>query len=159
MSNEYEIELVQGILENIGQFYVAVAGGGVRALDCLFETPGISEVMVGARILYAPSTLEEYIGYKPLKSVSRQTSIAIAMAALSESRRNGGRWGVGVTSALATSRERHGEDHAWISVATNDNLYSTQLRFNKSESRETQEILLSQGLLRTMATPGLWIHE
>jgi hypothetical protein len=92
----------------------------------------------------------ELIGYTPERSVSEETAVGLAQAAYMAAQRSavlGGEIGsdrspeiigVGITGAVATSRERRGMDHVWIAVRTLSGIKTGHFVFDKGDHADAR---------------------
>jgi nicotinic acid mononucleotide adenylyltransferase/nicotinamide mononucleotide (NMN) deamidase PncC len=106
--------------------YVACAGAGTPFIADLFSVPGCSSYMAGARVLYAPEDLHDFIGHQDIEhAVSYTTALELATESYIRARqtnRSKNAVGLGVTAAIATNRQRKGEHQAFYAVVTHDHI-------------------------------------
>lgn len=126
--------------------YIAATGAGASAQNYIWETPGCSSYFAGATFPYRQDLLEDFIGYKPEKFVSPEVAIDMAMRAyqLAWSDEGDNAVGIGCSAAVATTRLRHGEYGAYVSICSNQGVYlyhvvldaevGTQPRVHQGES-------------------------
>jgi len=100
--------------------FLAATGGGAGAQDRLWSVPGASSFFAGAVFPYAQRELEAFIGYEPLKYVSVDTAISMAIAAYMRACLScpEGKTpiGVGTTASLATLQDHRGAHMAWTAA-------------------------------------------
>jgi hypothetical protein len=142
-------QAVEEILERRRPLAVAVTGGGSRALTWLFNHPGASRSLVDGAIPYHEAAIADYIGLPGPHRVGDETARRLS----SRARDRAGRWGgdgacgLGATAALATDRERRGEDRAWAAVYDDEEIRFLRLDFERTGDRLAQEEVLSLDLL------------
>lgn len=97
----------------------AFAGAGSLALYWLHAVAGSSRTVLEARDCYAPPSLAEVAG-TPTQAVGAPTARAMAAWAARRAAAIGeGAWptlGLACTAAIATDRERRGDDRAFVAV-------------------------------------------
>lgn len=142
------------LLSGDHQFVVAVAGGGLQLLPWLYLTPGASKFMLESRVIYAPETMERFIGYAPDKFVSEEVARVMAVKAwtlsLTSFQPDKIPVGIACTAALATDHERRGLDHAWIAVVAEGVHHTKYVPLDKDLNRHAQDFLVSNELLDQM---------
>ncbi len=148
------VERIERIFDSGFRAVLVTAGGGSGALHALLSTPGASRFVADARVPYSPEALADFLGEAPGQSVSPATARALAEKAFFQCLEilDGKVPGIGIscTAALATDRERRGDDRAFICIKTeaSEKLYA--LYFSKA-TRAEQEALLSGWLLTLIA--------
>jgi nicotinic acid mononucleotide adenylyltransferase len=148
------------IIESEVPMVFACAGGGSRFLSDLHALPGSSKVVLGGHDLYSPPALDGYVGFPVVQAVSLDTAFHMAQRAFEEALTFSSKkevLGVACTAAMATNRERRGEDHAWIVVFSVGKV-NTHHHYFKTKGREAQEQELSEVLAelltRSSVLPG-----
>ncbi len=129
---------------------IAVTGGGASAVSSLLSVPGASGTIIEALIPYDPASLAEFLGKAPANACSGLTARQMAMAAYQRARKlvpDCTVAGVGCTAALATNRERRGEDRCHIAVQTSDATIEATLPLSKTLTRDEQEDICSNTLI------------
>lgn len=97
---------------------LAIAGGGGHAISALASTPGASALLLEGTVTYDRKSMETYVGGKELskhKFVSKESAALLSRAAVRRAMKYRHALkdypfciGLGVTSALVTSKERPG---------------------------------------------------
>jgi len=163
------IDLLREIISAPGakRIQVCATGAGVDLISDLARLPGSSSTFTGGQVPYHQSQLEELLGYQPTHAVSEETAVGLAqhaylaaqrVAVLSgdlESDKAPPIIGLGMTGAVATSRERRGLDHVWIAVRTIEGVKTGHFVLEKGfgeEARALQNELA--GLLALNALAG-----
>lgn len=128
---------------------LVVNGGGTRIIPRLFARPGASARMLEASVPYHPAALEQYLGGPVTQACSESTARSLAVAAFqragnilkSESLPSGTHpLGVACTAALATNRNRRGDDRAFVAVHAVERTITGKLNFgNQQSDRDFQE--------------------
>lgn len=147
-------ETVESILQAGCPVATSFTGGGSRAVSWLLNHPGASRSLVEAQIPYHPQSIDSYLGIagphraveetaRRLAAVARQRAEQFAADALAV--------GLGASAALATDRERQGQDRAFIACRNAARYEFVHLQFDKTADRLAQEEVLSKSLLATLA--------
>lgn len=134
---------------------LSLTGGGSRAISWLFNHPGASRVLVEAQIPYSEQAIDAYLDQPGPHRAVAETARRLALVARRRAIRlsgDDGAVGVGASAALATDRERLGEDRAFIVTCNAESYEFTTMRFDKSVDRLAQEEMLSTVLLVTLAS-------
>lgn len=143
---------VESILAGGRPVALAVTGGGSLALSWLFNHPGASRVLLEAQIPYGAVALDGYLGTVGPHPATAETARALAAVAFWRARRQSGEdgaLGLGCTAALATDRQRRGEDRAHLCVRGREGYRLWTLRFVKGAAdRLQQEEVLSRQLVQ-----------
>ncbi|HCB33636.1 MAG TPA: hypothetical protein DEP69_00160 [Acidimicrobiaceae bacterium] len=127
LSDDDRRALLGRIHDTPTRLVVSVAGGSL-ALSDLQTAPGASRTLLEGLAPYSRGALAALVGEEPLPHVSESGASAIAAACLRRAlgyaagaERDGGDGfpviGVACTAALATDRERRGDDRAWMAIA------------------------------------------
>ena len=132
------------------------AGAGSEAVESLLNHPGASNTVMDVAIPYSPLALSRYAPGLRGGAVSDETARALATRARTIAEALSGAEhrvaGVACTAALATIRERRGEDHGYICIAVRGWHDVTHVRFRKGElDRAQQERWISHLLLNAVA--------
>lgn len=137
------------------------AGGGTRLIDWLHSVPGASRVLSLSTAPYCADALAEQVfprGVEIRSAVSEETCKAmLAWAAIQAGTYNPGGPAAAlvVTAALATDRERRGQDHAWAGLWTGPDLVQVwHIELDHKLGRARQETKLSDTLLSALLTAG-----
>jgi nicotinamide mononucleotide (NMN) deamidase PncC len=122
---------------------VCATGAAIDVISDLLRLPGASAKVTGGHVPYHRSQVEELMGYAPERAVSEETAVGLAQASYLAAQRIavlsgefGGSQspqviGLGITGAVATSRERRGLDHVWIAVRTLSGIKTGHFVFDK----------------------------
>ncbi len=146
------VELLRGILSAKGEhrIHVCATGAAIDVISDLLRLPGASAKVTGGQVPYHRSQVAELIGYTPERSVSEETAVGLAQAGYMAAQRSavlsgeigGDRSpeiiGVGITGAVATSRERRGMDHVWIAVRTLSGIKTGHFVFDKGAHEDAR---------------------
>jgi hypothetical protein len=123
--------------------HVTATGAGGDVVGDLARLPGSSAIYAGGTFPYAMEQTTQRLGYEPPRFVSGEVSEGLANDAYLEAQRTFlmrtanseaplPRFiGVGLTAAIASNRERRGEDAVWISIRTPDALRTGKFLFRK----------------------------
>lgn len=114
------------------KMYLCASGGGAGLQSLLWEVPGVSKVLLGAEFPYATRAMDQFLGFKPERYCSADTSIDLAIESLQRAKNLGTEGdakslftipclGLGLTATLATSREHKGDHRVHVAVL-GDNL-------------------------------------
>lgn len=136
-------------------FVLAVTGAGSRALADLQGTPGCSRVLIEAFMPYRPVPLDRFMGQPFPSHASKDAARAMAWSAWRKTIQAGATDAVGVSccAALATNRERRGDDRAHFGWCDGLTCRSWTMVLDKSLGRAGQEALVSGALLALLADP------
>jgi len=145
-------QLIRDIMRHAdnSSMYTILTGGGGEAIHDLARYGGSSKMYSGARFPYSTRETAELLGYDPGKYVSSEVSEGLANAAYLQAQAN---WvrdsqrgteppkfiGLGVTAAIATNRQRRGENAVWMSVKTPDGLYTGKFTLSSDWGDEVRE--------------------
>ncbi len=146
---------VEAILGSGVRFSLVSTGGGSLAGMWLLNHPGASRAVLEFQVPYGEAALARYLGRSGPHGAGAETARAIAAIAHQRAQvfaPGGAVLGVGCTAALATSRERRGEDRACIGLRTPQEYQLVELQFEKGVAdRLAQEEVLSRVILETIA--------
>lgn len=97
--------------------FIVATGAGAGIQDNLWRVPGVSKFLIGCALPYAPEATTDFLGFKPERFVSDETSMDLAMEAYRRAYVPGGApaVGVGLTASVA-SMEAHRGDHRVIAA-------------------------------------------
>ena len=136
---------------------LACAGAGTAALAALQSTPGCSRLLLEAVVPYGHLSLDRWLGELLKSHASAEAARAMAWRAWRRATElhHGlpGPVGVSCCAALATDRERKGQDRAHFGWCDGLNCRTWTMVLDKSLDRSGQELLVSQALLRLLAGP------
>lgn len=143
---------------------LAVTGGGSGLISTLLTTPGASNTVLECVVPYAAESLHEWLGIVPDSNCSEDTALQMAAVAhrravhLIERSKAGDNvqrdaiLGVGLTAALATNRERKGDERAYLAMHSFGETRLTSFQFQKGAmSRKDQESRLTELCLAMLA--------
>ncbi len=148
-------ERVEAVLGSGRKIGLAVTGGGIEVCSWLLNHPGASRAVVEVQVPYHEKALEGYLGVAGPYRAEEETARALAAQAHWRAREFSGAEissiGVGCTAALATSRQRRGDDRALIALRTDRSYHMCVLHFEKNEGgRLEQEDTLSRFILQIL---------
>jgi nicotinamide mononucleotide (NMN) deamidase PncC len=157
--------LIEQIHANPTKIVMYITGGGVHAPTWLLSVPGASRTVLDVRIPYSHESLADLV--KPvlprdtdigvIRSTSTEMAMAMANAAFREaaslSEFGAPVLGVGMTCALATDRDRRGEDKAIICTKdSHGQMTVTRVGFEKGQlSRLEQDMVSSSVAINAVA--------
>lgn len=152
------MELHELLIQNKSLLCVASAGAGLDFQYSIWSNPGSSQYIVGCYTPYLRDELHSFIGYKPETSYTSDiVSMDLAMAAYIRSseykvikKSEGDPIGIGISAAVASVSFSRGEQRAWISIITKDNIICDKITFVKrigKESRISQDKLITNKTL------------
>ncbi len=162
-------ELARKIHSVPGKGCVVVTGAGIRAISDLFAQPGTSRTILEAQVPYARRALDEFVGVRASQHVSAEEALLIAESALRRARHladdeDSGEaserqllFGVGCTAAVATDRDRRGEDRAHVAWVAGDESGGTRsggtsVWFDKNaRTRAEEDAVVSAIVLNSIA--------
>ena len=154
--------LIEEIHERDGKFVLAITGGGVSALAELLSVPGASNTVLSAFVPYHADELSQFIGGIPDQSCSSKTARALAMAAFQRARSLETEepvFGLGCTAALATTRERRGDDRCYIAIQSSGSSSEVSVNFDKERRTRSEEEKLCTSLLLDFIARSLGIDH
>ena len=146
------VELIRGILSAEGnhRIQVCATGAAIDVISDLLRLPGASSKVTGGQVPYHQSQVAELMGYAPERSVSEETAVGLAQSAYLAAQKSSTLSGeiasgeapeiigLGITGAVATSRERRGLDHVWIAVRTLAGVKTGHFVFDKGTHEEVR---------------------
>ena len=146
--------VVERILVAHRPISLVVTGGGSRVVSWLLNHPGASRAIVEARIPYHDAAIAAILG-PGTHNVAEETGRLLAVHARDHAvKLTGDRQaiGLGATAALATTRQRRGQDRAFGVVRQPDSYAFAHLRLEKGAAdRQVQEEVLSEVLLSLLS--------
>lgn len=145
---------VEAILGSGVRFCLASTGGGSQAGAWLLNHPGASRAVLEFQVPYGEAALAAYLGSRGPHGAGTETARAMAAQAhrRAQAFAEGSVLGVGCTAALATDRQRRGEDRAAIALRTEQGYHLYRLHFEKGAAdRLAQEEVLSRTLVAAVA--------
>ncbi len=152
--------LVEAIHAAPGQLVLAVTGGGSSAIAELLSVAGASRTLLEATIPYQEKSLRQYLNAAPEQLCSARTARSMAMVAWQRACQFGlvdqPVFGLGSTAAIATNRERRGEDRCHVAVQSFDATLELSVLLGKGLTRQVQEGICRDLILHAIAeTLGL----
>lgn len=136
---------------------ICVAGGGSEALAQLLTVPGASRTVIEALVPYHPGALADFLGGQPDQACSAKTARAMAMTAFQRAMRlepdvePGRLLGVGATAALATDRQRRGDNKVFVCVQSLSATREAALVLNETRTRGEEEALAARLVIDLLA--------
>lgn len=155
--------MIDEILQSQKKIYLAITGGGTKAISQLLENGGASSVFVGARIPYSPEDLSSCVGfiYPNDKCCSKKMAERMAHFSMCEAFSCNEDYnnivGLGCTATLCKKEgEREGRvNQAFICVTSKYKTMDTHIEFINDDkhrmSRLLQEDMLSTLILSALA--------
>lgn len=140
-----EQQLIERIQSSGWKSVWIITGGGIGALHRMLTHPGASRFILDAHIPYSAEALESYLGSAPEQACSAETAEALAAKACGP-----GILVVACTAALATSRQRKGEDRAFICLMSQEKTVNERIDLSPG-SRTQQDQELSERLVSMLA--------
>lgn len=149
-------ELATGLLSAPARFALTLTGGGGGALAWITARPGASRILVEGTMPYDNDVLARRLGRVPASAVSADVAEALAVTAQRRAARRGddGREPIGVacTAALATDRDRRGDEQAFLTAVSSTTQWTVSLHFHKGNwDRQRQEEAVALEVLHLMA--------
>lgn len=122
---------------------LVTTGGGIELVNWLLNHPGASQAIVEAQVPYHPKALAGYLGstgpHRVVAATARDMAGRAFVRAQKLTGQSEGIIGVGCTAALATSRERRGEDRVHIALRLPGEYRVCDLRFEKGAADRLQQ--------------------
>lgn len=114
------MKAIDAIRSNGQPFYLISTGGGAGIQGRLWNTPGISDVLLGAEFPYAKEATDACLGFEPGRYVVPETAIDLAMTAFFKavSSKNPKPLGVGLTAAVASNRTHRGDHRVFVATVS-----------------------------------------
>ena len=149
-------DLVERIITSGIRLGMTTTGGGSQLASWLLDHPGASQAVVEVQIPYHPAALSDSLGAPGPHRVETCTALYLAGKTFSRVRRladDGGKpIGFACTAALATRRERRGQDRAHIALRLDQEYRLHSIFFAKGAAdRLKQEEVLSRFGLQMLA--------
>ena len=146
---------VETLLQSGVQLVLATTGGGSELASWLLNHPGASRVVIEVQVPYREKALAAFLGSAGPHRVTSRTAREMADRAFARARvfTDAGEQivGVGLTAALATSRQRRGEERVYIALRLPGEYRLYDLCFKKGAAdRLAQEEMLSRFALRVI---------
>ena len=138
---------------------LVVTGCGSMSIAWLFSIPGSSNTLLSAYVPYSKKSLELYLEKDLTNHVSEKEALSIANAAyentlkfINTSEKDVEIFGLGCTGAIATNRNRKGEDRAHIAIKSKNKECIYSVYFNKlKRDRISEEIIVSKQIINAIA--------
>lgn len=147
-------QLIEHIHAAVGEFCLAITGGGMSAASALFSVAGASASVLEVSMPYHAASLRQYLAARQDQGCTTHTARAMAMAAYLRAntmQTQGPLFGLGCTAAIATNRQRRGTDRCHIAVQSATQTLSWDIEFDKSLTRHQQEASCSELIINAMA--------
>jgi len=145
---------------------IAVTGGGTGVIGEMLRYGGSSATFVYGHVPYAPEQTIKYIGSVPDKICSPETARMMAAKAfhdINDSKENDkiNPVGIGATSSLGKlGPEREGREHKiCIAVQTREQIVNWTINLKKPRSREEEELLTEEFIIKAFGTTFLGFPE
>ena len=122
-----------------------ITAGGGAGIFGIFQIPGISKVMIEARMLYHASSFAAFLeGGVPEQYVSPETAdlLALTMSKTSEAKIC-----FALTCSLQTDRKRKGKNHGYFSLVEKGQVAQQTYFLVRGKSRTEQDLNLTQSVL------------
>ena len=138
---------------------LVVTGCGSMSIAWLFSIPGSSNTLLSAYVPYSKKSLELYLEKDLTNHVSEKEALSIANAAyentlkfINTSEKDVEIFRLGCTGAIATNRNRKGEDRAHIAIKSKNKECIYSVYFNKlKRDRISEEIIVSKQIINAIA--------
>lgn len=166
---------IRALLSHNTKLGIVTTGAGLGIGGFLGDILGISQVLQFCEAPYAQSALEGIVGPKVTKFVSSEVAVALAQYAREKAKRlweqevAAGRSssesmpnfvGLAVTGAIATDRERRGDDHFYVAVDTDDGASFVHITFARQEKFEIEQQSIRRAYQNAIAVhvaAALWL--
>lgn len=146
------IELIRSIITAPGahRISVVITGAAIDLISDLIRIPGASSKFISGQVPYHQTQVSQLMGYTPSQSVSKETAIGLAQSAFFSAQKSAvinkefesptppNVIGLGLTGAIATSRERKGDDHIWVAIRTAKGIEVGHFNFEKGSGEDTR---------------------
>ncbi len=147
MTSDCVEHLLTAIHDSPAQACLVLTGAGSSAISTLFSIGGASRTVLDVQVPYSTGALEEYLGDSTKQHVSAETAKIMAIAAQRRAKklaRDADHCLVGIscTAAIATDRERRGENRAHVAwhEGANGATYSIVMDKGKRDRAGEEEI-------------------
>ena len=153
-TNNLEPTLIKQLHETEALWHLALTGGGTSAIGELFAAAGASSTILDVQVPYHENALQRFLRTSQSQGCNRITARAMAVESFLRAKElMPGKqvFGLGCTAAIATQRERKGQDRCYLAVQGEKRTCSADLIFDKSTTRETQETECRKAILYLMA--------
>lgn len=151
---DQQIEAIQG---SGFKASLALAGGGVGAVNALLQHPGASRFLLEVQVPYSPEAMRVYLGEEPDSFCSAAVAEKMAERAFERalictlsSLEQEPILGIACTAALQTTRERKGRDRAFFAIKSRHRTLSRELELSPAD-RVEQDEEVSRALLKLIA--------
>lgn len=149
-------QLVQQIHDSPGRVMAVTAGAGIQAIAWLLGVAGASRTLLEALVPYEEASFDGFLGQKPAKYVSWETSGFLAGRALTRARRL---WqgdepliGLACTATIVTDRPKRGEHRAHVTTWSYTRIAHYSLYLHKgARDRAGEEDMVSRLMLNALA--------
>ncbi len=159
MTDNASTNLIRRIHDTSAKACLVITGAGTSAISALFGVAGSSRTVIEAQIPYSMAALDNYVGMTADQHVSREEARIMAIRAyeravsLSETApRTQHLVGLSCTAAIATDRERRGENRAHIAWHDGNRGASYSIVMNKgARDRAGEETVCKVVILNALA--------
>ena len=127
-----------------------ITGGGLGMLNNILSVPGASRTVLEGIVPYSTKSMEQFLGFMPEKFSCEETARKMAMAAYRKAIYYGGNFGLSITAALNTDREKKGKCKAYVGYQDDDRTIAWYYELNPEHSREKQEKKVSDFVLECL---------
>ena len=149
MNANRPIETLQKMGDKAPLLYLIVTGAGAGFQNDIWEVPGVSNFFIGSQMPYDMEETAKVLGFTPIKFVSEETAIDLALTAYLKAWKLGRQAiGVGVTCSVTSNRNRKGDNRIVVAVFTEVACYTLNVVLQKGnfwndweEKKITQEEL------------------
>ena len=148
---------IQQIHQLPGKIVLVTTGAGMLTQSWLFGVAGASQTVLEARVPYAKTAFDQFIGREPDKYVSPASGRLLAAHAFQRAitlldNPNEIVYGLSCTATITTTRPKQGPHHAVISGWSQNDVVTYHLNLVKGlRTRNEEEQLVSQLLIHTLA--------
>ena len=135
---------------------IVVAGAGSQAISWVLSVAGASNTVLEAQVVYAPTSLADFLGHEPEQYVSPDTAREIARRAYLRAIRLRSEEdpvvGVACTATIATNRPKRGEHRCHVAAWSASAVETYSLVLDKGgRDRSAEEAIVSDLVLRALA--------
>ena len=159
MNGNDQIRLIKQIHDADSRSCLVITGAGTSAISALFSVAGASRTVIDAQVPYSRTALDAYVGTQAEQHVSQDEAKTMAIRAyerslqLSDPGLRANRLiGLSCTAAIATDRNRRGENRVHVAWHDGERCIIYSLVMNKDErDRAAEEAVCSAIVLNALA--------
>lgn len=146
-------------LSNLNEKTLVVTASGCGASFAkLLEQPGVSKWVNGIYLPYSNKAVNQHLSNSTIVLLQNNKISYVSEVVSTELAES--HWyladiSIGITAALPTNRERKGNNHAYISIMSDDKINTYYIKFRKEESYQ----LANQCRLRKLYDEALMIYS